>query len=89
MLATHFNVTIFPCPKSDLNRSDVYLLADAGKTKAALKALLLPHDLVSEPQHCRVKGLLPPQSHVDDRVFDELIGGNLRHISWFQSEKVF
>ena len=79
MLATHFNVTIFPWPKSDLNRSDVYsMAADSGKTKAALKALLLPHDFVSESQHRGVKSLLPPQSHVDDRVFDELIGGNLR-----------
>ena len=78
MLATHFNVTIFPCPTSDLNRSDVYSLADSGKTKAALKGLLLPHDFVSESQHRSVKSLLPPQSHVDDRVFDELIGGNLR-----------
>ncbi len=79
MLATHFNVTIFPWPKSDLNRSDVYSLAEAGKTKAGLKAflLLLPHDLVSEPEHRRVKGLLSPQAHVDDRVLDQLIGGNL------------
>ena len=79
MLATHFNVTIFPWPKSDLKRSaDVYSLADSGKTMASLKALLLPHDFVSESQDRSVKSLLPPQSHVDDRVFDELIGGNLR-----------
>ena len=53
---------------------------ELGKQRpGSLKAFIfiLPHDLASEPQHRRVKSLIPPQSHVDDGVFDELIGGNL------------
>ena len=87
MLATHFNVTIFPWPKSDLNRSDVYSLAEDGKTKTGLKALLLPHDLVPQSQHRRVERLVPTQSHVDDRVLDELIGRNLREKIHFNPRK--
>ena len=82
MLATHFTVTIFPCPKSDLK--PIKCLPEENRSQN--KHNLLPHDLMFQPQSGCVQGLSLANGHVDDWILDKLIRRNLKYL---EDRKIF